>query len=173
MTAPVWIMGVDPGLASCGWAVLRCARGTATVVATGCVTTTPSDGSDIARAVSIGEWLRKVMMHHAVDEVVTEAWRHYAGSASKESHPTTKAHEIGLVIGAVAMAAREEQAEHVEGLRAQDWRVRLGLSRSASKAEAQARVRVALGLPKVIRPQHASDAAAVALCRARSRAVSR
>lgn len=163
MTAPVWIMGVDPGLASCGWAVLRCARGTVALVATGCVATASSEGSDIERAVSIGVALRRVMMEHAVDEVVTEAWRHYAGSA------TTEGHTLGLVIGAVAMAAREEQAEHVEGLRAQDWRTTLGLSRSATKAEAQARVRVALGLPKVIRPQHASDAAAVALCRARSR----
>jgi crossover junction endodeoxyribonuclease RuvC len=161
VSAPRWIMGVDPGLASCGWAMLRAKGAALEVVAHGCVVTSPEDGDDITRAVIVATELAAVMRAHKPDEVVTEAWRHYKGC------PTTKAHALGLVIGAIAATAAREGAAFCEGLRAQDWRVRLGLPRGASKAEAQRRVRAVLGLAKVIAPQHASDAAAVAICHAK------
>lgn len=47
--------------------------------------------------------------------------------------------------------------------RAQGWRTALGLPRTATKAQCQERVRAVLGLARPIRPQHANDAAAVAV----------
>jgi Holliday junction resolvasome RuvABC endonuclease subunit len=93
--------------------------------------------------------------------VATEAWCHYAQSA------TTQAHALGLVLGMVRAVCVGAGVRHVEGERAQGWRTALGLSRSATKAACQERVRAVLGLDKVIKPQHSSDAAAVAIVAAK------
>jgi Holliday junction resolvasome RuvABC endonuclease subunit len=96
--------------------------------------------------------------------VVTEAWCDvYEGKGAN----ATTAHVVGLVIGMVRAVCVGAGVRHVEGERAQGWRTALGLSRSASKAACQERVRAVLGLDKVIKPQHASDAAAVAIVAAK------
>ena len=68
-----------------------------------------------------------------------------------------------MVLGMIGAVCRAMGVRHVEGERAQGWRHALGLARTASKADAQERVRAVLGIAKVIRPSHASDAAAVAI----------
>lgn len=151
------VLGVDPGLASCGWAVLSVEGRALSLVAHGCVVTSPDDGDDITRAVSVASAVGDVARAHEVKRVVSEAWRHY------EQSDATTAHTMGLVVGALAMAARACGVEFREGPRAQEWRVALGLPRTATKAQCQERVRAALGLAKVIKPQHASDAASLAM----------
>jgi crossover junction endodeoxyribonuclease RuvC len=151
------ILGVDVGLASCGWAVIERAADRWALYAHGCVKTTPADGDDITRAVMIHRALRDVIESHAPRVVVTEAWRYYPDS------DTTQAHALGMVIAAVHLAAVVCGVDHAEGARAQDWRRALGLRAEATKAACQQRVAAALGRPAVIAPQHASDAAAVAL----------
>lgn len=156
------ILGVDPGIAALGWCVIERAPSGWRHYADGVVKTTPADGDDLTRVTIIYRALRDVIESHAARVVVSEAWRHYAGA------PTTAAYQLGLVVAAVRLVALACDAEHGEGMRAQDWRTALGLSRRADKAEAQERVRVVLGLPRAIAPQHASDAAAVALAWAHS-----
>lgn len=151
------ILGVDVGLAACGWAVLERAADRWTLYAHGCVKTTPADGDDITRAVMIHRALRDVIESHAPRVLVSEAWRYYEGAA------TTQAHALGMVVAAVHLAAVVCGVDHAEGARAQDWRRSLGLPVDATKAACQQRVAAALGLPGAITPQHASDAAAVAL----------
>jgi len=151
------ILGVDPGLAACGWAVLERAADRWRLYAHGCVRTTPADGDALTRATMVHRALRDVIDSHRPSRVVSEAWRFYEGAA------TTQAHELGLVVASVHLAAVVSDLEHVEGGRAQDWRHALGLPVDAPKAACQQRVAAALGLPGVISPQHASDAAAVAL----------
>lgn len=153
----VRVLGVDPGLAALGWCVIERTPHGWRHYADGFVKTKPADGDDITRATIIYRAMRDVIVSHRPQVVISEAWRHYEGA------PTTAAHQLGLVVGAVRFAAIVCDAEHVEGMRAQDWRTALGLSRSADKAEAQERVRVILGLARAITPQHASDSAAVAL----------
>lgn len=151
------ILGVDVGLASCGWAVIERAADRWALYAHGCVKTTPADGDDITRAIMIHRAMRDVIESHAPRVVVTEAWRYYPDS------DTTQAHALGMVIAAVHLAAVVCGVDHAEGARAQDWRRALGLRAEATKAACQQRVAAALGRPAVISPQHASDAAAVAL----------
>ena len=151
------ILGVDVGLAACGWAVIERAADRWALYAHGCVKTTPADGDDITRAIMVHRAMRDVIESHAPRVVVTEAWRYYPDS------DTTQAHALGMVIAAVHLAAVVCGIEHLEGGRAQDWRRALGLRAEATKAACQQRVAAALGRPAVISPQHASDAAAVAL----------
>jgi crossover junction endodeoxyribonuclease RuvC len=151
------ILGVDVGLAACGWSVLERAADRWTLYAHGCVKTTPADGDDITRAVMIHRALRDVIESHTPRVVVTEAWRFYRDC------DTTQAHALGMVVAAVHLAAVVCGVDHAEGARAQDWRRSLGLPVDATKAACQQRVAAALGLPGMITPQHASDAAAVAL----------
>lgn len=151
------ILGVDVGLASCGWAVIERAADRWALYAHGCVKTTPADGDDITRAIMVHRAMRDVIESHAPRVVVTEAWRYYPDS------DTTQAHALGMVIAAVHLAAVVCGVDHAEGARAQDWRRALGLRAEATKAACQQRVAAALGRPAVIAPQHASDAAAVAL----------
>lgn len=151
------IMGVDPGLAACGWAIIERAADRWRLYAHGCVKTTPADGDDITRALMAHRALRDVIESHTPRVLVTEAWRFYEGAA------TTQAHALGMVVASVHLAAVVCGIEHVEGGRAQDWRRAIGLPADAGKATCHQRVAAALGRPAVISPQHSSDAAAVAL----------
>lgn len=151
------ILGVDPGLAACGWAIIERAADRWRLYAHGCIKTSPADGDDITRALMVHRALRDVIESHAPRVLVSEAWRYYEGAA------TTQAHALGMVVASVHLAAVVCGIEHLEGGRAQDWRRSLGLPTDAGKATCQQRVAAALGLPGVITPQHASDAAAIAL----------
>lgn len=154
------VLGVDPGLAALGWSVVERDGPRVTLVAHGAVTTVPADGDDFARVAMLDAALSAVIALHGPALVVTEAWVEvYAG---KGAH-TTASHTLGLVLGMVGAVCRAMGVRHVEGVRAQGWRHALGLPRTASKADAQERVRAVLRLAKVIRPSHASDAAAVAI----------
>jgi len=151
------VMGVDPGLAALGWAVIERKGQRVSLVAHGCLTTAPADGSDLDRVGMLARDLGALIVGAHPAAVATESWCHYGQSA------TTQSHALGLVLGMVRAVCVGAGVRHVEGERAQGWRTALGLSRSASKAACQERVRAVLGLDKVIKPQHANDAAAVAI----------
>ena len=155
------VFGLDPGLAALGWAVVVRDGSRLRLIAHGCLTTAPTDGSDLDRVGMLASALREVLATQAPDLAVTEAWRHYGGDGKGSA--TTQAHTIGLVLGMVRAVCSSAGVRHVEGERAQGWRTALGLPRTASKAQCQERVRAVLGLAKVIRPSHASDACAVAM----------
>lgn len=154
------VLGVDPGLAACGWALVERVGTGVELRGHGVLTTTPDDGSDLARVELLSARLAALLGAQRPDVVASEAWvRRYAGKGAASPH----AHTLGLVIGAVRAVCLAAGVEHREGARAQGWRTALGLPRTASKAAAQDRVRAVLRHPQVIRPQHANDAAAVAI----------
>ena len=154
------VLGLDPGIAPTGWGIVR-RDGTRTVHLAHGVLKTDPDAADHARAVQLALGLATVLRDHRPDVVAIERWVHYGQSA------TVAAHTLGHVIGALFTACSVAGVPTVSTSRAQDWRTALGLSRSATKAQAQERVRAALGLRDVVRPQHASDALAVAIVAAR------
>lgn len=158
----VTVLGLDPGIASLGWAVVRVDGRETRLRASGCIETSPRDGDDLARVDLIACEVGDLLLGWSLDLVATEAWVHYGQSDS------TAAHTMGLVIGAIRTVCRSAGVRHVEGPRAQGWRTALGLKATATKPEAQERVRLLLGLAAPVRPQHASDAAAVAIVAARS-----
>lgn len=161
---PLRILGVDPGLADLGWAVVEVAGDVTRLVAHGAVSTKPADGTDLDRVVLIASAVQALIEDHAPHAVAVEPWvAVYAGKGAN----TTASHVLGCVLGAVRTVCAGARVRFIEGERAQGWRVALGLPRTAAKPACQERVRVVLGLSKVIRPQHASDAAAVAIVAAR------
>lgn len=154
--ADLVVLGVDPGLASAGWGVVRREGGRAVHVAHGALHT-PSTEPALARAQTLARELGALLTTHRPHLVALERWVHYGQS------DTTQAHTLGLAIGALVAACGAHGVPVVDECRAQDWRVALGLPRDASKAAGQSRVGAILGLPSVPRPQHAADALAVAV----------
>lgn len=155
------ILGLDPGLAPTGWGLVRRDGCRTAYVAHGVLRTDPA-ADDHARVQELARGLSELLAARRPDLVAIERWVHYGQSES------TQAHGLGLVIGALVAAAGSLGVPTVSLSRAQDWRTALGLPRDATKAQAQERVRVVLGLAAPVRPQHASDALAVAVVAAPS-----
>ena len=166
MTIPdLVVLGIDPGLAATGWGVVE-GRGQRRVWrAHGCIDTTPRTGELLDRIRYITDSIQELVKEYRPDIVAVERWVVYGQSDS------TQAHNIGLVIGSVIGRLSEHRSlgpgcmgsdlklDH----RAQDWRLKLGLSARATKPAVQLAVQQRLGLLKIPRPQHAADALAVAL----------
>lgn len=154
------VLGIDPGLASTGWAIVERSSSTAIrLVGHGCIRT-EANADDIARlaiiASSIADALRG---NHSVSTVAMERWSRYrANEAGTDAH-----FKLGLACGACAAACSQSSVAVVSRLDAQGWRRAIGLDRAASKSDVQRRVQAILRLREVIRPQHASDAAAIAI----------
>lgn len=154
------VLGIDPGLASTGLGLVeRAASGRLRHLGHRAITTRPGAGAPGEawdRAKGIARAVYEVWCETPAPLVAIETWAHYG------EHPTTQAHALGLVIGAI-LGALPSTVRVVEAGRAQDWRRGIGLAPTATKAEVQARVQRLLGLPELPRPQHAADALAVAL----------
>lgn len=147
------VMGVDPGLADLGWGILHIEESKPSLVAYGANKTPPED-DDWSRARAQVAEVRRVVGEHSVHVIVVEEWVFF------EKQTTTAAHALGLVIGGLISIPGIEVRK---GGRSQDWRLGLGLPRTATKTEVQQHVQRRLGMDKLPRPQHASDALAVAL----------
>jgi crossover junction endodeoxyribonuclease RuvC len=155
----LYVLGIDPGLASTGLGLVhRNAAGRLRHVHHQVIATRPgagAPGETWDRAKGIARAVYEVWCEHA-PAVAIESWAHYG------EHPTTQAHALGLVIGAI-LGALPASARVLEAGRAQDWRRAIGLAPTATKAEVQERVGRLLGLAELPRPQHAADALAVAI----------
>ncbi len=155
----LFVLGLDPGLAATGVGLVHRAPGGRIVhLAHKVIATRPGAGGpgelwDRARGIA-----RRVyeLWCERTPVVALESWAHYG------EHPTTQAHNLGVVIGAI-LGALPTTARVVDAGRAQDWRRGIGLGPTATKAEVQERVRRLLDLADVPRPQHAADALAVAI----------
>lgn len=150
------ILGIDPGLASTGWGLLRREGQRVTHVAHGVIATTPDHGDDHARIQRVARELAVLLRAYRPDALAMERWVHFGQSA------TIQAHALGLAIGAIVVTAAEAGVPVRSEHRSQDWRRAIGLPATAPKAAVQQRVQALLGLPKPPRPQHAADALAVA-----------
>lgn len=157
------VLGIDPGLASCGWGIVRRTPSRLQHIAHGCVTSKPDDGTDYERARELVSrlWDEVWQALFPVGDAPTvetlpiafEGWAAYGLPTGQQ------AHQVGLVIG--CLLAQPGRVECVG--RAQDWRVAIGLRRDASKSDVATRVRAVLGMARVPTPEHAADALAVAI----------
>ena len=153
-------LGLDPGLAPTGWGLVRRAGSVTSYVAHGVLRTDPALDTH-ARVQALAAGLGVLLTTYRPDAVAIERWVHYGQSE------TTRAHDLGLVVGALVAAAGAAGVPTLSVSRAQDWRRALGMDPSATKTQAQHRVRMILGLADLLRPQHANDATAVAIVAAR------
>jgi len=151
----VFVLGIDPGLSRCGYAVLEPRTATqARAVAMGVLTTPPSDPTprrlaDLARELRalIAEYRPDVV---AVEQVFFQANRRTVMSVAQAS---------GLALAEAAAA----DCEVVQYTPTQVKETVAGFG-AAGKAQVQRMVQARLALAAPPRPADAADAAALALC---------
>jgi crossover junction endodeoxyribonuclease RuvC len=148
------VLGIDPGLTRCGYAVVDGAPGRSTAVALGVIRTPPSDALP-ARLAALQRELVALIREFAPDAVAVE---HVFFQVNVRT-----AMSVGQASGlALAEASRAgcEVAQYTPN-QVKDAIAGWG---AAPKVQVQKMVQMRLGLAKPPQPADAADAAALALC---------
>lgn len=159
------ILGVDPGLANTGWALLRDGR---TVVDWGTIRTPP--GETAPRLVELVRALRDAIASYPVREAALEEL--FMGKNATSGIAVAQARgAILAALGGAGVAVHEYTPAQVKA-------VLTGYG-SAPKQQVMRMVAAQVDDPDAVRPDrpaisdHAADAAAIAICHARSRRLRR
>ncbi len=154
------VCGVDPGLDTSGYAVVRSAPGAALAILDAGVCRTDSDSDLAGRLVQIERDFGALFDQWPVDIVAVEQlYAHY-------KHPRTAVvmgHARGVIVAAAArrgLPVRDFAATQIK-------RYLTGNGR-ASKTQVQRAVTTAYGLPELPEPHDVADALAIAFCCARA-----
>ena len=147
------VLGVDPGLGRCGWAVLEGRGGRARAVGYGTVHT---DGEQVApRLADLAARLREVLDSHRPEALAIERVFFNANVRT--------AMTVGQASGVVLLLAAEHGLEVTAYTPPQVKQAVTG-SGSAPKEQVGYMVKALLGLSAVPTPADTADALAVALC---------
>lgn len=152
------ILGVDPGVSETGWAVLETDPPRVRLAASGIIRTKP--GVPLCeRLRSIHAALSAVIAEHAPESVAVEEM--FFIKVANTIRATLQARGVILLAAAQAGLSVSEYNPKT---------VKLAItgSGSAEKAQMQRVVQKALNLAEMLRPDDVADAAAIALCHARS-----
>ena len=148
------ILGIDPGLANTGWGIVRQSGSRLECVAYGCVST-PASG-ELSR--------RLAKIHEQIDAVITRFEPSCLGIETVWfGQNITAAFATGQARGAALVACAQGGLDVGEYTPKQIKMAVVGEG-SAEKEQVQYMVRQILGLEKVPKPDHASDALAAAIC---------
>ena len=153
------IVGIDPGLANCGWGLVAVQGGKLKPLAYGTIATKASEELPL-RLASIYDELAGVIVKYAPTELSIETIYHKGNPSS--SIATAQARGVALVA-----AARRSLAVH-EYAPAAIKKAVVG-NGAASKQQVQFMVRGILELDHTPQPDHAADALAAAICHAHLR----
>jgi crossover junction endodeoxyribonuclease RuvC len=150
------VLGIDPGLANCGFGVVA-RRGHRLLAADGGVIETPPGLGTARRLTQLHERIGDLLDEHAPDAVALEAL--FFGRNVRT------AFAVGQARGAVLVAAGRRGIACVDYTPQQVKGAVCGAGR-APKDQVARMVQALLGLPAPPRPDHAADALAVAICHA-------
>ncbi len=149
------ICGIDPGLGTTGYAVLRCVGDAASVIDAG-VCRFDASQSLARRLVAVRADLASIFHEHTPDCVaVEELYSHY-------KHPKTSI-LMGHARGVILMAAAEAGCDVRSYAATRVKRFLTGHGR-ATKAQMQRAIQTTLGLATLPEPADVADALAIALC---------
>ena len=149
------ICGIDPGLGTTGYAVLRRNGENLTILDAG-VCRYPAADSLENRLVSLQSDIAAILDDHRPDAIGVEAlYAHY-------KHPRT-AIVMGHARGVILLEAGRRQIE-VKNLPATQVKRYLTGNGRASKVQIQRAIKATLGLPAIPEPPDLADALAIALC---------
>jgi crossover junction endodeoxyribonuclease RuvC len=147
------VLGVDPGLGRCGWAVLERRGGRVVAVGYGTVHT---DGGQVApRLATLAAGLRQVLAVHRPEALAIERLFFNANVRT--------AMTVGQASGVVLLLAAEHGLE-VSAYTPPQVKQAVTGSGSAPKEQVGYMVKALLGLAAVPTPADTADALAVALC---------
>ncbi len=150
------VVGIDPGLAACGYGIVEAHGARLRAVEFGSWRTSPRDRPE-ARLRTIFDRARELVDRHEPAAVVLE--ESFVGADARIALSVGQAR--GAVLVACALAG-VDCAEYAPALVKQSV---CGYGR-ADKAQVQRMVTRILGLERAPTPSHASDALAVAVCHA-------
>ena len=150
------VLGIDPGLANCGFGVVV-RRGHRLFAADGGVIETPARVAPERRLALLHERVAGLLEEHEPDSVALEAL--YFGQNVRT------AFAVGQARGAVMLAAGQRGVACIDYTPQQVKGAVCGAGR-ADKAQVARMVQALLSLPEPPRPDHAADALAVAICHA-------
>lgn len=149
------VLGIDPGLNTTGYGVVRCDGLKTTLIEAG-VVRSHAKASLQSRLNEIFSGVREILDAHNPDRMVLEQlFSHY-------ERPRT-AILMGHARGVICLAAAQHALDvvHLEPTRVK--KVMTGSGR-ASKAQMQLAVKAQLGLASVPEPSDVADAIAIAIC---------
>lgn len=154
------ILGIDPGVADTGWAVVEQEAGTGAVrlTASGIVRTSPPTPLP-ERLRDIHSELAALLQEHKPDAMALEEMFFLKRADTMRS--TLQAR------GVILLAAAQARTSVVE-YNPKQVKSTLTGSGAAEKAQMQKMVQKTLGLAAPLRPDDTADAAAIALCHLRS-----
>jgi len=150
----VTVLGIDPGLASTGWGLVSQKSGSMRMKEYG-VIATASDRTLADRICSIAETVSELIEVYKPDAVSIEEIFFIRNVSS--GIPVAK------VIGAVLLTARQHGVDAELFTPLQIKSALTGMGR-ADKSQVERMVMLLLGIREKIRPDHASDALAAAVC---------
>jgi len=150
----VIILGIDPGLAHTGYGLIQYENKKITLIDYGCITTDKKDPFTL-RIKKIHCKFEEIIKKYNPHEVVIEEIFF--------SKNTRTALAVSKVHGVVALTVSLMELELYEYTPLQVKQATVGNGR-ADKYQVQSMVKILLNLPEIPRPDHASDALAVAIC---------
>jgi crossover junction endodeoxyribonuclease RuvC len=149
------ILGIDPGLQVCGYAVINCNGSSEKLVEAGVCRTSARTAME-HRLVQIQQDINSLLEKHRPDCVAVEdLYSHYA-------HPKT-AILMGHARG-VILATACKNGTKVKSFAATRIKKSLTGNGRASKQQIQRSIKTLLGLAKLPEPPDVADAIAVAMC---------
>ena len=150
------ILGIDPGIATTGFGVLRSEGAQLSAIEFGVISSSP-DKSPPERLLRIYEQVGGLFNMHRPDSLATE--RLFFSKNEKT------ALGVGRTIGVVLLAAAERGVPWVEYTPAEVKKAVVGYG-AADKQQVQYMIQRLLNLPAPPRPNDAADALAIAICHA-------
>jgi crossover junction endodeoxyribonuclease RuvC len=150
------ILGIDPGLASTGYGVIRCSGSRFRCIAYGTVRTSPRDGMG-ERLVQIHQGIMDIITTYEPEEAGIETV--YFSKNSKSAIPVAQAR------GVVLYTLESRGVPFAEYTPLELKQAVVGNGR-AEKAQVQQVLKMIFNLVELPRPDHASDALAAAFCHA-------
>ena len=150
------VLGIDPGTAACGYAIVHQSDGRLRCLDSG-DWRTPARERPEQRLRTIFEGVQELIAQHAPDAVALE--ESFVGADARI------ALSVGQARGAVLVAASSAGVACAEYAPARVKQTVCGYGR-ADKQQVGKMVKAILGLDEVPAPNHAADALAVAICHA-------
>jgi crossover junction endodeoxyribonuclease RuvC len=150
------VLGIDPGLANCGFGVVA-RRGHRLIAVDGGVIATSAGLAPERRLATLHEQLSALLDEHRPDAVALEAL--YFGQNVRTALAVGQARGVALLAaGQRGVSCADYTPQQVKG-------AVCGAGR-ADKGQVARMVQTLLSLPEPPRPDHAADALAVAICHA-------
>jgi crossover junction endodeoxyribonuclease RuvC len=150
----MYVLGVDPGVARCGYALLSRSAGSIEVHEAGVIRTEGTTALP-RRLLEIFESLREIMALYTLDVMVVERVVFKTNAKS--------AMAVGQALGAAFMAA-ESSSIPVAQVSSNEMKLTLVGDGSAEKWQLRAMVQRLLGTEQPIRPPDVVDAIGLAFC---------